>query len=211
MRIDRADHQRELDRVQRDQAGRGVADGGKEIRGAEEQHDVGARDRRKGAGGRASSRRSAGRRSAPARCRSRTRPADADRDRRVVLAAIAPAGEQQQQQRGDEAGNDPARGDRFEPAQEVGADRARRSARRTTMTAVALRSAFFHAFGSSGAAATKSMISSSAATSRGSAMRACQRHEDQRRAEPGKSARRARDEGDRADRDRRVEADVEPE
>ena len=37
----------------------------------------------------------------------------------------------------------------------------------STMTAVALRSAFFQAFGSSGAAATKSMISSSAATSRG--------------------------------------------
>ena len=39
-----------------------------------------------------------------------------------------------------------------------------------TMIAVALRSAFLHAFGSSGAAATKSMIRSSAATSRGSAM-----------------------------------------
>ena len=39
-----------------------------------------------------------------------------------------------------------------------------------TMTAVALRSACFHAFGSSGAAATKSMISSSAATSCGAAM-----------------------------------------
>ena len=38
------------------------------------------------------------------------------------------------------------------------------------MTAVALRSACFQAFGSSGAAATKSMISSSAATSRGAAM-----------------------------------------
>ena len=38
-----------------------------------------------------------------------------------------------------------------------------------TMTAVALRSACFHAFGTSGAAATKSMISSSAATRRGAA------------------------------------------
>src|SRR5258705_3970353 len=38
------------------------------------------------------------------------------------------------------------------------------------MTAVALRSAFCHAPGSSGAAAMKSMMSSSAATSRGSAM-----------------------------------------
>ena len=38
------------------------------------------------------------------------------------------------------------------------------------MTAVALRSAFSHAPGSSGAAATKSMIRSSAATSRGSAI-----------------------------------------
>ena len=38
------------------------------------------------------------------------------------------------------------------------------------MIAVALRSAFLHAFGSSGAAATKSIIKSSAATSRGSAM-----------------------------------------
>ena len=38
------------------------------------------------------------------------------------------------------------------------------------MTAVALRSACFHAFGISGAAATKSMMSSSAATSRGAAM-----------------------------------------
>ena len=40
----------------------------------------------------------------------------------------------------------------------------------STMIAVALRSAFRHAFGSSGAAATKSIIKSSAATSRGSAM-----------------------------------------
>ena len=40
----------------------------------------------------------------------------------------------------------------------------------STMIAVALRSAFLHAFGSSGAAATKSIIKSSAATSRGSAM-----------------------------------------
>ena len=39
-----------------------------------------------------------------------------------------------------------------------------------TMTAVALRSARFHAFGISGAAATKSMISKSAATRRGAAM-----------------------------------------
>src|SRR6267142_2687913 len=39
-----------------------------------------------------------------------------------------------------------------------------------TITAVALRSACFHAFGTSGAAATKSMISKSAATSRGAAM-----------------------------------------
>src|SRR5882724_4860990 len=39
-----------------------------------------------------------------------------------------------------------------------------------TMIAVALRSAFCHAFGSSGAAATKSISRSSAATSRGSAM-----------------------------------------
>ncbi len=39
-----------------------------------------------------------------------------------------------------------------------------------TMTAVALRSAFCHAPGSSGAAAMKSMIRSSAATSRGSAI-----------------------------------------
>ena len=38
------------------------------------------------------------------------------------------------------------------------------------MTAVALRSACFHAFGTSGAAATKSMMSSSAATRRGAAM-----------------------------------------
>ena len=38
------------------------------------------------------------------------------------------------------------------------------------MTAVALRSACFQAFGIRGAAATKSMISSSAATSRGPAM-----------------------------------------
>src|SRR6266849_4170889 len=38
------------------------------------------------------------------------------------------------------------------------------------MTAVALRSACLHAFGTSGAAATKSMISSSAATRRGAAM-----------------------------------------
>ncbi len=40
----------------------------------------------------------------------------------------------------------------------------------STMTAVALRSACFHAFGTSGAAATKSIIRSSAATSRGAAM-----------------------------------------
>src|SRR5882757_10221320 len=39
-----------------------------------------------------------------------------------------------------------------------------------TITAVALRSAFFHALGTSGAAATKSMIRSSAATRRGAAM-----------------------------------------
>src|SRR5262245_38931893 len=39
-----------------------------------------------------------------------------------------------------------------------------------TITAVALRSACFHALGSSGAAATKSMISRSAATSLGAAM-----------------------------------------
>ena len=39
-----------------------------------------------------------------------------------------------------------------------------------TITAVALRSACFHAFGTSGAAAMKSMISSSAATSCGAAM-----------------------------------------
>ncbi|MGY4401003.1 hypothetical protein ACVIYL_001806 [Bradyrhizobium sp. USDA 3315] len=38
-----------------------------------------------------------------------------------------------------------------------------------TMTAVALRSAWVHAFGSSGVAAMKSMMSSSAATSRGAA------------------------------------------
>ena len=38
-----------------------------------------------------------------------------------------------------------------------------------TITAVALRSACFHAFGSSGNAATKSMMSSSAATRRGAA------------------------------------------
>ena len=38
------------------------------------------------------------------------------------------------------------------------------------MTAVALRSACLHAFGISGAAATKSMISKSAATRRGAAM-----------------------------------------
>src|SRR5580704_10860289 len=38
-----------------------------------------------------------------------------------------------------------------------------------TITAVALRSACFHAFGTSGAAAIKSMISSRAATSRGPA------------------------------------------
>ena len=40
----------------------------------------------------------------------------------------------------------------------------------STITAVALRSACRHASGSSGAAATKSMTSSSAATSRGAAM-----------------------------------------
>src|SRR6185312_8796347 len=37
--------------------------------------------------------------------------------------------------------------------------------------------------------------------------RTCQRHEDQRRAEPGKSACRSGDEGDHADGDRRIEAD----
>jgi hypothetical protein len=39
-----------------------------------------------------------------------------------------------------------------------------------TMIAVALRSACLHAFGTSGAAAKKSMMSSNAATSRGAAM-----------------------------------------
>jgi hypothetical protein len=38
------------------------------------------------------------------------------------------------------------------------------------MIAVALRSACFHAFGTSGAAATKSMMSSTATTRRGAAM-----------------------------------------
>ncbi len=42
--IDRADHHCELDRIHRDQSGRGVADAGKEIRRAEEQHDIGAGD-----------------------------------------------------------------------------------------------------------------------------------------------------------------------
>jgi len=60
----------------------------------------------------------------------------------------------------------------------------------STTTAVALRSACFHAFGTSGAEATKSMISKSAATRRG--------------AETGKSACRSRHKGNRADGDRGV-------
>ena len=78
----------------------------------------------------------------------------------------------------------------------------------STITAVALRSAFRHASGSSGAAATKSMTSSSAATSRGAGDAARQRHEDQRRAEAGKAARGARDESDGAERHRDGETDV---
>jgi len=75
-----------------------------------------------------------------------------------------------------------------------------------TMTAVALRSACFQAFGTGGAAATKSITSSSAATSRGDA--ACERHEDQRGAESGKSARSSRDEGDRADHKGGIEVEA---
>ena len=44
---DRADDEREPDRIHRDQSGRGVADGGKEIRRAEEQQDIGAGDDRR--------------------------------------------------------------------------------------------------------------------------------------------------------------------
>ena len=77
----------------------------------------------------------------------------------------------------------------------------------STMTAVALRSAFFHAPGSSGAAAMKSMIRSSAATSRGSAIALASGMKISAEPKPEKPARRSRDEGDRADRDRRVEAD----
>src|SRR6266700_3240604 len=77
-----------------------------------------------------------------------------------------------------------------------------------TITPVALRSACFHAFGTSGAAATKSMISSSAATRRGAAMLLASGMKNQRGAETGKSARRCRQERDRADRDGGVDADI---
>jgi len=97
------------------------------------------------------------------------KPADADGNGGVVLAAITPARQQQQEQRADEGRDDPARRHRIEPAEKIRADRHATSAP-NTMTAVALRSACFHAFGTNGAAATKSIIRSSAATRRGAAM-----------------------------------------
>ena len=88
----------------------------------------------------------------------------------VVLAAVAPARQQQQQQREHEGGNDPARRHRLEPAQEIGAhrhadERAEHDDRGGLAVGLASRRS-----GISGRAATKSMTSSSAATSRGAAM-----------------------------------------
>src|SRR5882757_2613628 len=45
--VDRTHHEREFDGVRRDQPGQRITDHGKKVRGAEEQQDVGARNRRR--------------------------------------------------------------------------------------------------------------------------------------------------------------------
>ena len=125
----------------------------------------------------------------------------------MLLAAVAPAGCQQHQQGSYEAGDDPARRHGLEPGQEVSADgHADQRACHHDGCRLAVRLPP----GIGQQRQRRHEIDDEQESGdefwRGDA--ACERHEDQRGAEPGKAARRCRDEGNRADRDRRESGEV---
>ena len=125
----------------------------------------------------------------------------------MILAAIAPAREQQQQQRADKAGDDPACRHRVEPAQTPSSDRHTDEGARhhhSGSLAVGLPPRIRKQWSRGDEIDHEQQCCDQAR--RGDAAR--QRHENQRRTEAGKSAGGSRDKGCDANRDRGREADV---
>jgi hypothetical protein len=133
--------------------------------------------------------------------------ADAHRNRGAILAAVAPARQQQQQERGDKEGNDPARGHGIESAEEIGADRHADQGTEHHDRGGAAIGMFPGVWNERrGRHEIDHEQQRRHQPRRGDA--ACERHEDQRGAESGKSARSSRDEGDCADRKGGIEVEA---
>jgi hypothetical protein len=204
--IDRTDQKRKSNGVGSDQPGQRIADERKEIRGAEKQQDVGARDHRgkRPAKPITDDRRPAGLCQPAAKA---GQSADADGKRGVVFAPIAPARQQQREQREHEAGDDPARRHWLEPAEEPGSDgHADQCARYHDGGCLAVR--VLPGIGKERRGGDEIDDEQEGCNQARRRKTARQRHENQRRAETGKSARRSRHESDRADGDGDAGADI---
>ena len=125
----------------------------------------------------------------------------------MVFATVTPTRKQEQQQRKHEAGNDPARGHGIEPAQEIGADgNADQCSEHDHGSCLAVRVLPRLGNKRGGCDEIDDQQQRRHQPRRGHAAR--ERHEDQRGAKTGKSARRSGDESDCANGDCGVDADI---